>query len=111
MFKACYKNPICDGLISSSSHMSISNLVVFFKSIGSGDDDEEDAAPRGAVGGGGRGGQLKSNIVGYPESDDDDNSNVREEGAPGMPTELMELKRQLNFLRNEFTAQVSGAAV
>ena len=46
-------------------------------------------------------GQLKSNIVGYPESDDDETSNARE-GDP-----LMELQRQLSFLRNEFSAEVS----
>lgn len=51
-------------------------------------------------------GVLESNIVGYPESDDDDNSNVREVGTT-LPTELFELRRQLNFLRNEFSSSVS----
>ncbi|BFZ15137.1 hypothetical protein BsWGS_18177 [Bradybaena similaris] len=45
--------------------------------------------------------QLKSNIVGYPESDDEDNSKVCE--VESLPSELMELKRQLNYLRNEFS--------
>ncbi|CAG5118204.1 unnamed protein product, partial [Candidula unifasciata] len=45
--------------------------------------------------------QLKSNIVGYPESDDEDNSKVGD--VESLPTELMELKRQLNYLRNEFS--------
>ncbi|KAK7496607.1 hypothetical protein BaRGS_00012259 [Batillaria attramentaria] len=43
-------------------------------------------------------GQLKSNIVGYPESDDDEASNARESDA------LAELQRQLNYLRNEFSS-------
>ena len=46
-------------------------------------------------------GQLKSNIVGYPESDDDETSNARETDP------LTELHRQLSFLRNEFSAEVS----
>lgn len=45
--------------------------------------------------------QLKSNIVGYPESDDEDNSKVRE--VDSLPTELLELRRQLSYLRNEFS--------
>ncbi|KAH9492368.1 hypothetical protein Btru_026373 [Bulinus truncatus] len=49
---------------------------------------------------------LKSNIVGYPVSDDEDNSKVRE--VESLPTELLELKRQLNYLKNEFS-QVSEA--
>lgn len=52
--------------------------------------------------------QLKSNIVGYPESDDEDNSKVCE--VESLPSELMELKRQLNYLRNEFS-QVTEAIV
>ena len=47
-------------------------------------------------------GQLKSNIVGYPESDDDETSNARETDP------LTELHRQLSFLRNEFSAEVSA---
>ena len=57
---------------------------------------------RGAVGGGDNG-VLESNIVGYPESDDDDNTNVREVEGAMVPNELLELKRQLNILRNEFS--------
>lgn len=45
-------------------------------------------------------GQLKSNIVGYPESEDDEASNAREMDA------LTELQRQLSYLRNEFSAEV-----
>ena len=69
-------------------------------------DDEEAAAEdeeeeKGAIG---ESRVLKSNIVGYPESDDEDNSNVRELGAvASLPNDLQELKRQLNFLRNEFS--------
>jgi hypothetical protein len=48
----------------------------------------------------GMAGQLKSNIVGYPESDDDETSNARETDP------LSELQRQLNYLRNEFSAEV-----
>ena len=47
-------------------------------------------------------GQLKSNIVPYPESDDDEMSNAREADP------LSELQRQLNFLRNEFSPEVCG---
>ena len=70
-----------------------------------GDDDEDAAADndeeRGADG---ESRVLKSNIVGYPESDDEDNSNVRELGAvSSLPNDLQELRRQLNFLRNEFS--------
>lgn len=43
-------------------------------------------------------GPLKSNIVGYPDSDDDEASNARETDA------LAELQRQLNYLKNEFSA-------
>ncbi|PVD34338.1 hypothetical protein C0Q70_05609 [Pomacea canaliculata] len=46
-------------------------------------------------------GQLKSNIVGYPESEDDEASNAREMDA------LTELQRQLSYLRNEFSAERS----
>ncbi|XP_059147361.1 pericentriolar material 1 protein-like isoform X2 [Physella acuta] len=59
------------------------------------DDDEEE---KGAAGGDR---VLKSNIVGYPVSDDEDNSNVRE--VESLPNELLELKRQLTYLRNEFS--------
>lgn len=45
--------------------------------------------------------QLKSNIVGYPESDDEDNSNVRE--VENLPTDLQEIRQQLNYLKNEFS--------
>ena len=51
-------------------------------------------------------GQLKSNIVGYPDSDDDETSNARETTDP-----LTELHRQLSFLRNEFTAEVSAVHI
>lgn len=46
---------------------------------------------------------LKSNIVGYPVSDDDEASNARE-----MDT-LAELQHQLNYLRNEFSSAVSAS--
>lgn len=45
--------------------------------------------------------QLKSNIVGYPESDDEDNSKVL--GVEALPNKLLELKRQLTYLKNEFS--------
>uniref|UniRef100_A0A2C9LJ14 Pericentriolar material 1 protein C-terminal domain-containing protein n=1 Tax=Biomphalaria glabrata TaxID=6526 RepID=A0A2C9LJ14_BIOGL len=59
------------------------------------DDEEKDVSEDGRV--------LKSNIVGYPVSDDEDNSKV-----DTLPNELVELKRQLNYLKNEFS-QVSEA--
>ncbi|GFR74015.1 pericentriolar material 1 protein, partial [Elysia marginata] len=69
------------------------------------DDNNED---RGADG---ESRVLKSNIVGYPESDDEDNSNVRELGAvSSLPNDLQELRRQLNFLRNEFSLVRSALA-
>lgn len=62
------------------------------------DDDDDDEEEKGAAGGDR---VLKSNIVGYPVSDDEDNSNVRE--VESLPNELLELKRQLTYLRNEFS--------
>ncbi|XP_076446756.1 uncharacterized protein LOC143284040 isoform X2 [Babylonia areolata] len=41
-------------------------------------------------------GQLKSNIVGYPESDDDETSNAREADP------LTEIRREMNSLMNQF---------
>ncbi|XP_005091182.1 pericentriolar material 1 protein isoform X2 [Aplysia californica] len=70
------------------------------------EEEEEEEEQKGAVGG--DSGVLKSNIVGYPESDDEDNSNVREVEGASLPNELLELKRQLNFLRNEFSRSDEG---
>lgn len=68
------------------------------------DDEEENDGDDEDRGASGESRILKSNIVGYPESDDEDNSNVRELGAvSSLPNDLQELKRQLNFLRNEFS--------
>ncbi|CAG5115100.1 unnamed protein product [Candidula unifasciata] len=77
--------------------MQVLETALRASSMGAGQEEEEE----GAGGAAGLDRQLKSNIVAYPESDDEDNSKVL--GMEALPNKLMELKRQLHYLKNEFS--------